>query len=555
MGELILLKVNIGPLLAESHVVDPMPFPDHLPGGTNAIVDVVVSSADFGVRVAQTGGTFQSVAQGQIELDLHDTSAASRWVLFELSAQRRRVAHVRIAYMYRNTVIHSQRVTLGALRSTLRSSVVNTDFTLTRDFVDLDDIPDRSRLTIMADDSGSRSTHHMVVRAGGKDGRPLTDPHAIGVPHARLGPAVAELRKALSLASPQQISQSKARLRSHLRDLAPLGWDLYTALDIGVQVAKNYLDSQPEDVVLQVALPTGSSFTVPWGLVYDIYLDSDLPPERLTVCPIVSDWEDGEPLVTGVPRECPKLGSLPHDENVLCPFGFWAYRYSIEQLATSEHPKPAVHIPRGSKILIAQTLREINRESVAAHIQELRSSVLDRLGLSVQEALTKGETREHIGNDLPLVYFLCHGDMDQLRRSTVLGIGLREKLTPGDFQGWVGKSRKQRKIWTDPQPLVFINACSSVAIRPESLVDYVSAFISHGGAVGVLGTEVRVAQEVAQLFATSFFRAFLQPGATADRALRKARFELLARGNLIGLAYTPFWFADLTVDFTTVMAS
>ena len=102
-------------------------------------------------------------------------------------------------------------------------------------------------------------------------------------------------------------------------------------------------------------------------------------------------------------------------------------------------------------------------------------------------------------------------------------------------------------MWTDPQPLVFVNACGSAQITPEDLVDYLGAFVGKGQAVGLIGTEVKVEQGQAMELAESFFAKLFEHGACVDDALRHVRTEFLADGNLFGLVYTPYCFADLTV--------
>jgi hypothetical protein len=48
-------------------------------------------------------------------------------------------------------------------------------------------------------------------------------------------------------------------------------------------------------------------------------------------------------------------------------------------------------------------------------------------------------------------------------------------------------------------------------------------------------------------FAGIFFDQLLAPGATVATAIRHARLEFLAKGNIFGLNYTPYCWADLTI--------
>ena len=98
-------------------------------------------------------------------------------------------------------------------------------------------------------------------------------------------------------------------------------------------------------------------------------------------------------------------------------------------------------------------------------------------------------------------------------------------------------------------PLVFTSACHSVEINPDTLVSYLDAFVGAAHAAGVIGTEVRINQRLAMDVATQFFERFFR-GETVDRALHAVRLDLLAQGNLFGLAYTPYCWADLHVIAT-----
>jgi hypothetical protein len=100
-------------------------------------------------------------------------------------------------------------------------------------------------------------------------------------------------------------------------------------------------------------------------------------------------------------------------------------------------------------------------------------------------------------------------------------------------------------VWDTVRPLVFINACQSADILPETLLSYVDAFVGGGGAAGMIGTEVMVHQELAQEFAELFFERFVTPGSTTGDALHAARIDFLRSGNLFGLVYTSFCWADL----------
>ncbi|MGB6454223.1 MAG: CHAT domain-containing protein [Streptosporangiaceae bacterium] len=88
---------------------------------------------------------------------------------------------------------------------------------------------------------------------------------------------------------------------------------------------------------------------------------------------------------------------------------------------------------------------------------------------------------------------------------------------------------------------------TSAELNPEALFNYIDVFVGGGNAAGVIGTEVRVSQDLAMEFAALFFDQLLSPGATVATALRFARLSFLAQGNIFGLNYTPYCWADLTI--------
>ena len=77
-------------------------------------------------------------------------------------------------------------------------------------------------------------------------------------------------------------------------------------------------------------------------------------------------------------------------------------------------------------------------------------------------------------------------------------------------------------MWDQVRSLVLINACHSAEIDPRALFNYVDAFVGVGNAAGVIGTGVRVHQDLAMRFAQAFFGELLADGGTMGGALRRA---------------------------------
>jgi len=546
------LEVSIGQLDQDSDVVDPVPFPDRLLPDDDVTITVLLTSTELEVRFGDDGA-WSTAVEATLVLP-SGGGPGDRPLHFGLRLpENPKRSRARLSYMYRNTIVQSQRVALVTHLWHSDNDVVDvwvaTDFTLSQSLgPDLGAIRERPRLTIVANHAPGND-HQVAVRAGGPCGQALQDPVSYVIGDQRLGPAVDALRKRLDANSPQVRRRRRAELIQDLRQLAPLGYDLYTALSGPIQDGVQTL-AGAGDAVVQVVLPRDSGFTLPWSFVYDIFLDSAIDVEKVPVCRLVGDWDGERPLVEVGARCCPHDDGQNHLEALLCPFGFWGLRYSFELLTSTDRPKVAVAFPKVSRVVVAETA-QINSRKLNAHIARFGEILAVGVrGAELHRVTDRTALRDAIEADLPLLYFLCHGDRDGDRTS--LSIGRSDRVTAGDLEGWmtVARRARHRRMWTDPQPLVFINACGSLAITPHDLTDYVTTLIGKGGAAGLIGTEVRVEQTQAMALAETFFAAFLTPGATIDHALRTARTSFLADGNILGLFYTAYCFADLTATLT-----
>jgi hypothetical protein len=388
-----------------------------------------------------------------------------------------------------------------------------------------------------------------VIRAPGSHDISAADADTFEVSNS-IGSYVKDLRKTLSSegVAPVTRQRAKGRLIEDLRQLAPIGSDLYTKFFVQAKALVRALDERDDDPVVHISRPTTSSFTFPWSFLYDISLDSSIDVAKLQVCPLVQEWNGKNPLVEGEPRRCPESRATDHSENLLCPFGFWGFRYGIEVLTMTKNPVPEIPVLPSATVAVAKTLYDIDNSVLDTHIQVLRNEFESAFPTcKVKDEATKAAIRTLVATDIPLIYFYCHGE--PYRGNVYLGVGKREYITPKDFVNWVNTSwKKERRIvWDRVRPLVFINACQSLDITPESLLGYLESFVGAGGAAGVIGTEVKVAKQLAMEAAEVFFHTLIQPDMTAERAMHALRMHFLRLGNLFGLLYTPYCWADLAL--------
>ena len=100
------------------------------------------------------------------------------------------------------------------------------------------------------------------------------------------------------------------------------------------------------------------------------------------------------------------------------------------------------------------------------------------------------------------------------------------------------------------RPLVFINGCETAGFAPDALSPFIVKFVEDFGAAGVIGTEVPVWEPLARELAELFLPLFLGGMPAAD-ALLAARRALWARHNPLGLVYTLYGPADLTLRMSS----
>jgi hypothetical protein len=305
------------------------------------------------------------------------------------------------------------------------------------------------------------------------------------------------------------------------------------------------------DVVIQVSRPTSATFTLPWNYLYDIPLIDRIPVSELKTCPIIDQLSQRVLQMEVGDSRCPAFNDIDHYENLLCPFGFWGFRHTIEQLSSTEEPAFRIAVASPADLVVGETQYDVDLDQLSNHIRELYSLFKERFpDVRLRESKTSTDFRRYSQRDVPIIYFYAHGERDKEQESEIyLGIGEDDYITANDFIGWVNVSRARDgiKVWDEVRPLIFINACHSLEITPETLTSYLNAFIGRANAAGVIGTEVKVDKYLAMDFATVFFRSFLERDASIGQALREARFNFLSERNLFGLAYNAHCWSDLRI--------
>ena len=318
-----------------------------------------------------------------------------------------------------------------------------------------------------------------------------------------------------------------------LRRLAVAGAELFVGLfgGRGAQVQAELADAgrrtgRPAE--LQVARAVNTRLTVPWQLVYDLPIDDARTPGE---CRSVAEFGPGGP-VPHVPPVCPHADT--HDRSgTLCPFGFWGLAHHVEcppptfakalpELTGDDSPADlivALHpdLATGAWMTHDRALRRLGARPAVQDVAALRASLL-------------------LGADV--LYFDCHGARVVRAGSNaprpVIDMGRGGQLSPLTLDTW-GRGDPQVR-WERRRPLVVLNGCHTGELLPDVPAELVTAFIDGLGAAGVVATEIAVEATLAAT-AMEQFLGELVAGRSVGAAMRSMRWALLARGNVLGLAY------------------
>ncbi|GAB4424952.1 MAG: hypothetical protein OHK0015_04430 [Chloroflexi bacterium OHK40] len=352
-----------------------------------------------------------------------------------------------------------------------------------------------------------------------------------------LGRPLAALRVQLELtmrAYAGGIGGSAGTLTAQLGQLASRGNRFYNALfpNLDLDPERAPARDLPAGSVIQVA-PLTPQLSVPWELIYDRPVES-YREGRTRLCP--SFREHG-------PDGCPHAD----DPGTVCPYGFWGYRYTVEQLPCRVEPNappPAASLALRIANAIPLRLSAIvytGFRQLAPHLRNLQA-LAPESQLSLARIDSFDEFRTLLsGGAAPadMLYFYAHGGTDD-SGSPYLKIGAGDHIFNNDLSAWRINLRQR-------QPFIIFNACESAGYSPDSFESLIQFFAARGAA-GVIGTQCEVQELLAGELMLRFFRGFLAQ-VPAGRALFDARLSLLREAlDPRGLAYSLFAAAEVVLD-------
>jgi CHAT domain-containing protein len=307
--------------------------------------------------------------------------------------------------------------------------------------------------------------------------------------------------------------------------------------------------------VAQVVLDS----VIPWAALYDrTYRPTKSNNVAQGVCTAaLPDSEGVLPIgPCGARSECllhPEVRSpdgLPYaPDTVVCPRAFWGFRHRIELPAHQVAPD-GTSLPLVQSVAADESVRmaagvHAGLELHAEHIEKLRALPTPRSLTVLGPDYTTDEVVTRLTDlALDIVYFYCHADGG--RGTDVAPPRLLFRARGGSSDERCLATDLDAEEGWDHHPLVIVNGCKTAGFRPDALSDFIVKFVRDRSASGVLATEIIVWERLATEMAETFLRRFLN-GASAGEALAVARRRLFNQLNPLGLAYTWYGSAELSL--------
>ncbi|MFD3480488.1 hypothetical protein [Streptomyces sp. NPDC058695] len=453
-------------------------------------------------------------------------------------------AEARVCVWYLNHLVQSLKIGADvAPADGAGDHAATVDYTLTSELTDLGAFAPRG-LSVLTNERPD-GTHSLIFKGGGGE---------IGftVAEAQLTQEMGCVRKILLDMHCEGKEKERHNLldgrngktpeqfRQDLERLARQGWRLWADL-LNQQPERLCEVSKGQTTTIQIARVPSTTFVYPWAAVYDLPLDRT-PNAPLTLCPVVQEWDGNFEMISSYPEGCPEQES--HQlKNTLCPFGFWGIRHVIENPPSTRTPSRKVSVIGDPQIVLVRN-DELSGKLANEHAAALRQA-LPGFSLSTADSLQEA-CASLTERDLELVEFYCHGKGDPT--SHWLEVGSGDQLHPEQLATWHlvdwAPPTGPEKHWETTTPLIILNGCHTLELTPQSPVNFVDGF-STAHASGVIGTEITVIQSLAGEVTERILRHFAVGDIGMGEAVRRMRHDLLAKGNLLGLAYTAYCSADL----------
>ncbi len=512
-------------------------------------------------------------------------------------------ARGRLLLYYENNLLQAAVVKVGVARSPDvaldKDNAVEVDFVLSGTFQDVDRLTARRVQLVSGEESaGHRVAVNLTLNDDGAVGHRLLVKDAPDVPPGWIaydpfaakqtldnvrrqladcfwtrdgtnGTVVTDWRGTPKDGLRQNNGKSRDQFLVDLSVLAQAGEQLYNMIITQVNTGDGGGAWKQWDEALRKALATTAviqaartttvppSYVFPWALVYDYPLPDK---SRLRWCDVVNEWSDDGVRTLPPEPQCPFHDRDWHQKNVLCPYGFWGLKHIIEQ-------PPSGLCSRDGSVQVCDTARKVlmgpklalaigvtsdaslDPNAIAGHLERLRN--IQDVAIAPPDPADDWAKVSTALQAPEIVYFLCHGEFDAGKNEPYLGVGLRDdnldhRVYPSSLTAWA--RTQDLTAWEKQRPLVFINGCHTANLEPGQVLNFVTVF-TRFWAGGVVGTEVSIRLPLAIEVAERLLDKIIHhtPRIPVGQAVRDVRWELANKGNLLGLAYTPYCLADLQV--------
>ena len=349
------------------------------------------------------------------------------------------------------------------------------------------------------------------------------------------------------------------RLKGALKLLAVAGWQLFDRViprfsedgdgktDQRAKLA-HILDEERR--VIHVA-HTLMEDVLPWAALYDRKYIPEAPgKDDHGACLAALPGPDGElPFKRcGASPDC--LLSQEHknlrlaqneppytEDTVVCPLHFWGFKHLVE-IPAQQVPKSEASakeqvdcITAGDQVQLAVGYNE-HFDLHEQHLKELQQLASGTAPPAIWKSKSQPQAVLNMLEEatLDLVYFYCHAyaSREENYYPPYLDFGSSLPIT---------SDLLDHEVPWQHHPLVFLNGCGTAGFNPGAISPFIEKFVQDRRAGGVIGTEIPVWEQLASEFSRRFLENFLT-GASVGAALLRARRELLAQNNPLGLVYT-----------------